>query len=171
MTLRTLALGAAALALTIAACTGSPAPSPTAPPTPAPTAAPTAPPTVAPTAPPTAAPTAATQRIEVSLTDALQIEPAQMTVRVGVPVIFVVTNSGAMDHEFYLGDEQMQEDHEQEMADMGGMMAHDEENGIALDPGETKELTNTFETTGTWLAGCHVAGHYPTMQATITITD
>lgn len=114
------------------------------------------------------APAAAT-RIEVTLTDALKIEPASMTVPAGVPVTFVVTNSGVTDHEFYLGDEEAQAEHEQEM--MSGGMAHDDPAGIAVKPGETKELTYTFTEAGETLAGCHVAGHYGGgMKATITVT-
>ncbi len=107
--------------------------------------------------------------VEVSLTDALKIEPASMTVPAGVPITFVVTNSGTVDHEFYLGDEEAQAEHEQEMADMGGM-THDEPEGIAVKPGETKELTYTFAEPGDTLAGCHVVGHYGGgMKATITV--
>jgi uncharacterized cupredoxin-like copper-binding protein len=113
--------------------------------------------------------TAAT-RVEVNLTDALKIEPASMTVPAGVPVTFVVTNSGATDHEFYLGNEEAQAAHEKEMVEMGGM-AHDEPEGIAVKPGETKELTYTFAEAGQTLAGCHVVGHYGGgMKATITVT-
>lgn len=115
-----------------------------------------------------ASPSAAATRVEVSLTDALRIEPAEITVPAGVPVTFVVTNTGATLHEFILGDEAEQQAHEEEMAgghDMGG-----EENGAEVPPGETKELVHTFETPGTTLAGCHVAGHYGAgMRATITI--
>ena len=113
--------------------------------------------------------TAAT-RVEVNLTDALKIEPASMTVPAGVAVTFVVTNSGATDHEFYLGDEEAQAAHEKEMVEMGGM-AHDEPEGIAVKPGETKELTYTFAEAGQTLAGCHVVGHHGGgMKATITVT-
>ena len=108
-------------------------------------------------------------RIEVSLTDALKIEPAAMTVPAGVPVTFVVTNTGTVDHEFYLGDEEAQAEHEQEMTDMGGM-THDEPEGISVKPGETKELTYTFAAPGETLAGCHVVGHYGGgMKATIAV--
>ncbi len=117
-----------------------------------------------------AASTAAT-RIEVKLTDSLRMEPAQMSVKAGVPVTFVVTNSGATDHEFYLGDEAAQMEHGQEMSTMGGM-THDEPEGIGLKPGETKELTYTFAAAGQALAGCHVAGHYGGgMKAAISVTD
>ena len=118
-----------------------------------------------------ASPTAVPTRIEieVSLTDALKIEPASMTVPAGVPVTFFVTNSGTADHEFYLGDEEAQAEHEKEMAEMGGM-SHDEPEGIAVKPGETKELTYTFAEPGETLAGCHVVGHYGGgMKATITV--
>lgn len=128
-------------------------------------------------APATAAPaasveaTAAATRIEVTLTDGLKIEPASMTVPAGVPVTFVVTNAGKILHEFVLGDEADQAEHEAEMAAGGGMsMPVDEEMAIGVEPGQTKELTVTFDGPGSILAGCHVIGHYPAgMKATITI--
>lgn len=113
----------------------------------------------------------ASQSIQVKLTDALKIEPAAMTVKAGQAVKFVVTNSGATDHEFYLGDAAAQDAHEKEMMSMAGMM-HDDANGIALKPGETKELTYTFPTAGAFLAGCHVNQHYAAgMKASITVTQ
>lgn len=158
MQLRMLSMVVAGAAI-IAACSGPGA-------TPAPAATTTAEPTVQATAPATAPATAT--RIEVSLTDALRIEPATMKVPVGVPVTFVVTNAGVLDHEFYLGDEQAQAAHEAEMA-MGGM-THDEPEGIGVKPGQTKELTYTFTATGETFAGCHVPGHYAAgMKAVITV--
>lgn len=113
---------------------------------------------------------AAAITIDVKLTDALRMEPAQMTVPIGQAVRFVVTNSGATDHEFFVGDQAAQQEHADEMKSMGGMMAHDDENGIGLKPGETKELTHTFVAAGTLLAGCHVNAHYNSgMKATITV--
>lgn len=111
------------------------------------------------------------QRIVVTLTDALKIEPATMSVKAGVPVTFVVTNTGTGLHEFVLGDEAVQAEHEAEMTDGGGMsMPEDEANAIGVEPGQTKELTFTFDEVGATLAGCHVAGHYPGgMKATITV--
>ena len=124
----------------------------------------------APAASPSAAASAAAQRIEVNLTDELKMDPAEMSVKAGQPVTFVVTNTGALEHEFYLGDETMQAEQEQMM--QSGQMAHDTAEGISLKPGETKELTYTFETAGQTLAGCHVAGHYAGgMKAMITVTE
>ena len=113
---------------------------------------------------------AAATRIEVKLLDTLRMEPSTMTVPMGVPVTFVVTNPGSTEHEFYLGDEAAQSEHEQVM--MSGGMTHDEPEGIAVKPGETKELTYTFAKAGQTLAGCHVVGHYGGgMKAAITVSE
>lgn len=105
----------------------------------------------------------------MSLTDALRIEPAEITVPVGRPVRFVVTNTGALDHEFYVGDETAQMEHEEQMG-MG--MQHGEEAGIEVAPGETKTLEMTFDAVGATLAGCHIEGHYAGgMKATIVIQE
>jgi uncharacterized cupredoxin-like copper-binding protein len=99
----------------------------------------------------------------------MRIVPDPIEVPAGVPVTFVVHNSGTVEHEFVIGDEEVQAEHEEEMA--GGGMGHDEPNAILVDPGETKELTWTFEAAGETLAGCHVPGHYPAgMKATIRVT-
>ena len=128
-------------------------------------------------APATAAPSASAQasaaatRIEVTLTDGLKIEPATMTVPAGVPVTFVVTNSGTILHEFVLGDEAEQTAHEAEMAASGGMsMPKDEAMAVGVEAGKIKELTVTFDEPGSILAGCHVVGHYAAgMRADVTI--
>ena len=105
----------------------------------------------------------------MKLTDALKIEPPELKVPVGQRVTFVVTNTGASNHEFYVGDEAAQAKHESEMTSMGGM-SRDEKNGMGLKPGETKELTITFDKAGTTIAGCHETAHYGAgMKAAITI--
>lgn len=122
----------------------------------------------APSADPSAA---AATRIEITLADSLTITPAAITAPSGVPVTFVVKNTGTVLHEFVLGDEGEQTAHEQEMASSGGMaMPEDEPMAIGVQPGATKELTVTFDKAGTIFAGCHVTGHYAAgMKATITI--
>jgi uncharacterized cupredoxin-like copper-binding protein len=126
----------------------------------------------APGAEPSAAPAASTSaatRIDIALTDELRMEPSSMTVPAGVPVTFVITNTGAIEHEFVLGDEEAQVEHEAEMA--AGGMRHDEPDAVAVAPGQSKELTYTFAEPGETLAGCHFPGHYDAgMKATITVT-
>jgi uncharacterized cupredoxin-like copper-binding protein len=124
--------------------------------------------TASPSVPSSPAPSAASTQIDVTLTDQLRMEPAPLTVPAGVPVTFVVTNSGAIQHEFYIGDEEAQAEHEQDM--QAGGMAHGEPAGISVAAGETKELTYTFAEPGETLAGCHEPGHYAGgMKATITV--
>jgi uncharacterized cupredoxin-like copper-binding protein len=109
--------------------------------------------------------------VDVTLTDAMRIEPDPLTVPAGVPITFVVRNVGVIDHEFTLGDEARQDDHEQEMLEPGAM-AHDHSYTIVVKPGQTKELVFTFESAGVSFAGCHIPGHYPAgMKATINVVD
>ena len=98
-------------------------------------------------------------RVEVKLADSLKMAPAEIAVPVGQAVTFVVTNIGANTHEFFVGDDAAQMEHENEMTSMCGM-SQDEANGISLKAGETKDLTVTFDAPGTMIAGCHEPGHY-----------
>ena len=78
-----------------------------------------------------------------------------------MPITFVVTNTGAIAHEFTLGDAADQQAHDIEMMQMGGQMMADEPNAIGVPAGATKELTWVFAEPGEMEAGCHVPGHYP----------
>ena len=83
---------------------------------------------------------------------------------------FVVTNSGQAVHEFTLGDAAMQQDHADDMADMPDGMAHDLPNSVALQPGETKQLTWRFGDGGTFEYACHEPGHYEAgMRGQLTV--
>ncbi|MGH2661134.1 MAG: cupredoxin domain-containing protein, partial [Actinomycetota bacterium] len=59
--------------------------------------------------------------VAVSALDSLRFEPAEIRVQSGEMVRFVVTNEGSGEHEFVLGDEATQMEHEGEMG-MGGSM-------------------------------------------------
>ncbi len=147
----------ATVAVVLSACSGGPGSS--------------APVSAAPSSAGTSAASGSAVEVTVKLTDVLKMEPATFTAKVGVPMRFVVTNSGATDHEFYLGDEAAQMAHEKEMAGMPGM-GQDEPGGVGLKAGETKTVEYTFRNAGTFLAGCHVNGHYAAgMMAAITVTD
>jgi uncharacterized cupredoxin-like copper-binding protein len=112
------------------------------------------------------------EAIEIAALDELAFDPDRVTVQAGEPVRFAVTNEGQEDHEFVVGPEHVQEAHE-EAATEG--MEHGEagEEALAvleLAPGETKEVTVTFEEPGKVLYGCHEPGHYDGgMVGTITV--
>jgi uncharacterized cupredoxin-like copper-binding protein len=110
--------------------------------------------------------------VEMTAHDDFSFDPAQITVTAGETITFRVTNVGNLPHDFTLGDEAAQEQHEAEMSEMdeGGEMAHDAPNVLSLPPGETHELTWHFTEPGTVLIGCHEIGHYAAgMIATITV--
>ena len=119
--------------------------------------------------------------IEITALDELRFDPESIEVGVGETIRFVVTNDGATLHDFFVGDEAAQMEHEDQMQ---GGMAHDEmaemdegtdghgETGeaLSLGSGETRETTHVFDEPGTFLYGCHQPGHYDGgMVGTITV--
>jgi uncharacterized cupredoxin-like copper-binding protein len=109
--------------------------------------------------------------VTIQADDSLRFSPSAVTVRAGETVAFVVTNTGALPHEFVIGDEAVQAEHETEMKtgadameEMGNPIA------ISIAPGETRTLIYRFDTPGTLIYGCHVPGHYGAgMKGVITI--
>jgi uncharacterized cupredoxin-like copper-binding protein len=106
----------------------------------------------------------------VRMTDGFRFQPATITVRHGSTVTFLVTNTGALTHEFVIGDLATQVEHEREMRAMGDMPMHDHANAVSVLPGETRRLTWSFPRRGAVLFGCHVTGHYAAgMRGTVTV--
>lgn len=106
--------------------------------------------------------------IEIQTTDDLKFEPADITVAAGETVTFRLSN-GAVVHDFTLGDQATQGEHEAEMSEMSGM-AHEEPNVATIPAGETVDFTWTFGEEGTVLIGCHQPGHYAAgMTGRITV--
>jgi uncharacterized cupredoxin-like copper-binding protein len=108
--------------------------------------------------------------IEVTALDEFAYDPSSMEVGAGETVRFVVTNTGELDHEFVVGDAEMQEMAEEQA--MEGMHGHAEAMAsLSVDPGETAETVVTFDEPGELLYACHVEGHFEGgMVGTITIT-
>jgi uncharacterized cupredoxin-like copper-binding protein len=110
--------------------------------------------------------------IQIETTDQLRFSPDQINVRKGETVAFVIINSGNLPHEFVIGDEAVQAEHEAEMAsgkeDMNEM--GDKPYAVDVPAGDTVTLVYTFDEEGTTLIGCHVPGHYGAgMKGTITV--
>lgn len=97
--------------------------------------------------------------VEVQMIDPFEFDPAQIQVAAGETITFIVTNTGSLDHEFVIGDEETQDEHEVIM-EGDGMGGEDEPNELALAGGESGELTWSFAVAGSLLFGCHVPGHY-----------
>ncbi len=116
---------------------------------------------------------AADRTIEIAANDDFSFSPSSVIVEAGETVTFKVTNTGAIPHDFTLGDSALQDEHEAEMAEMGGNMEmHDEPNVFSLEPGETKTMTWHFKESGPILFGCHQPGHYAAgMKGSVVINS
>ena len=92
--------------------------------------------------------------------------PEHMSFPVGTTVTFTVRNTDPIDHEFLLGDEQLQLVHEK-----GTEKHHGARPGeISIPAGETRSTTYTFTSEGTLIYGCHLPGHYAFgMKGTVTV--
>jgi uncharacterized cupredoxin-like copper-binding protein len=108
--------------------------------------------------------------VQIVASDDFRFDPANVTVTVGEAVTFRIINAGQVPHDFTLGDPATQDQHEAEMAEMGGMAMSHEANAVTVAVEETKELTWRFTEPGTLLIGCHQPGHYAAgMKGEITV--
>jgi uncharacterized cupredoxin-like copper-binding protein len=95
-----------------------------------------------------------------------RFDPTKIDVEPGQTIRFVIENTDPIDHEFIVGDEQVQQAHE------SGTEAHHppRPGEISIAPGETVITTVTFPPQGSLLFGCHLPGHFAYgMRGTITI--
>lgn len=96
--------------------------------------------------------------VEVEMRDN-EYSPTTVDVDAGETVRFVFTNTGKVTHEAYVGDPAAQAEHADEMESMGGM-DHGDDDTLVVEPGETGELTYTFDEPGEIQIGCHQPGHF-----------
>jgi uncharacterized cupredoxin-like copper-binding protein/Cu/Ag efflux protein CusF len=102
------------------------------------------------------------------MVDAADIEfnTAQIDVRDGETIRFIVTNTGEIEHEFNIGTAEMHAAHQEEMMAMmdamveGEEMQHAHGNSVFLQPGETREFVWTFAHAHDLQFACNVPGHY-----------
>lgn len=82
--------------------------------------------------------------------------PANLEVAPGTTVRFELRNTDPIDHEFILGDENVQARHE------AGTEAHHgaKPGEVSVPAGGEASTTYTFSAPGTLLIGCHLPGHY-----------
>jgi Cu/Ag efflux protein CusF len=89
----------------------------------------------------------------------MRFTPAEVHVKQGDTVKFVVRNSGKVLHEMVLGTEEALRKHAELMKRHPGM-EHDEPYMAHVKPGGQEELTWTFTRPGTFMYGCLVPGHW-----------
>ena len=106
-----------------------------------------------------------TQTVVVEITDdggEMKFRHEDLKIKKGDVVKFVVTNRGAMDHEFSVGDSPSQRAHALMMEKMPDMKHDNDATAITLAPGETKELIWAFTKPikGMIELACQMPGHY-----------
>ena len=100
----------------------------------------------------------------------LRFAPAALTVKTGTTVHFLLQNSDAIDHEFVLGSDEVQQQHERMR--MNGEHMMEGVGMMAIAAGKTMDLTYTFSTPGRLIYGCHVDDHYAQgMRGVVTVTE
>ena len=107
------------------------------------------------------------QEVRVTIRDS-RFVPDNFEFEAGTTVTFVVENTDPIDHEFLIGDEDVQRAHEE-----GTEPHHGAKPGeISIPIGETRSTTYTFDEPGRLLIGCHLPTHYDYgMKGDITITE
>lgn len=102
----------------------------------------------------------ANKTVKVSLLDSMKFEfERPVEIKAGDIVRFVVTNKGAIDHEFSIGNEKEHEAHREMMKQMPNMV-HTDGTTISVKPNETKEITWQFGKKGNVMFACNISSHF-----------
>lgn len=97
--------------------------------------------------------------ITISMKDNMRFTPANITVKRGETVKFVVKNEGKLKHEMVLGSAKALKAHA-EMMRQSPDMQHDDPNQVSLDAGQAGELIWQFSRAGKVDFACLQAGHF-----------
>lgn len=90
---------------------------------------------------------------------AMVFNPAEIKVKQGQTIRFVIKNTGEFDHEFVLDTHAQVMEHKALMEKFPEM-EHDDPNAIRLAPGEKGEIVWTFANEGQFEFACLLPGHY-----------
>jgi uncharacterized cupredoxin-like copper-binding protein len=104
-------------------------------------------------------PRKAVRTIAIDMADTMRFTPAQVKVKQGDTVKFVVRNSGKTMHEMVIGTESELRAHAEMMKKHPGM-EHHEPYMAHVRPGGRDEITWTFTQPGTFMYGCLIPGHW-----------
>jgi uncharacterized cupredoxin-like copper-binding protein len=100
-----------------------------------------------------------TRTVRISGSDAMRFSPAELTVRQGETIRFVVRNEGKVMHELVLGTLQELAQHAEWMRRFPNM-EHEEPYMVHLAPGQSGEVIWQFTRPGDFHFGCLVPGHF-----------
>lgn len=101
----------------------------------------------------------ASRTIQVDMADNMRFSPADIQVKAGETIRFVVRNAGQIRHEMVLGTEADLKAHYAEMLKMPEM-EHADPNAVTLEAGQRGELLWRFTRSGRVDFACLQPGHY-----------
>lgn len=104
-------------------------------------------------------PTQTDRTVAIEASDAMRYSPAEIHIKRGETVRFVITNTGAVMHEFVLGEPQSLREHAELMRRFPDM-EHAESNQVSVAPGKTETLAWHFTKAGVADFACLVPGHF-----------
>lgn len=97
--------------------------------------------------------------ITIEMNDSMRYAPADVQVKQGETIRFVVKNVGQVKHELSLGTQQELLEHLEQMKKFPDM-EHDEPNKITLAPGKQGQIIWQFTKAGTVDFACLMPGHH-----------
>lgn len=97
--------------------------------------------------------------ITVDMLDTMRFGPADISVRRGETIRFVVVNKGVLPHELVLGTPEELKAHAEDMR-KNPHAGHDDAAAVRVEPGQKKEIVWEFTTPGTVDFGCLLPGHF-----------
>ena len=109
--------------------------------------------------------------INVDMSDAMRFSPADIHVKQGETIRFVVKNSGKLSHEFALGTTKDLKDHYELMKKNPGM-EHAEDNMVTVKPGQSGDVVWHFTKATKVDFACLHVGHFDAgMKGSIAVTS
>ncbi|CAH0353345.1 MAG: cupredoxin family protein [Pseudomonadota bacterium] len=111
------------------------------------------------------------QTITVKMSDAMRFTPANIQVKKGETIRFVVKNAGQLKHEMVLGTEDALKAHAEVMK-KNPEMEHADPNMVTVLPGQTGEMVWQFTKAGKVNFACLQPGHYDAgMKGQVTVAS
>jgi len=104
-------------------------------------------------------PKKATRTVRIGMADTMRFDPAELTIKRGETVRFVVRNHGKVLHEMVIGNMKELREHAELMKKHPGM-EHDEPYMAHVDPGKEQSITWQFTKEGKFYYGCLIPGHF-----------
>lgn len=100
-----------------------------------------------------------TRTIKVDMTDMMRFGPAEISVKEGETIRFVVANKGKVMHEMVIGTMEELKAHGELMKKHPGM-EHDEPYMSHVSPGKIEEMVWQFTKAGEFYYACLIPGHF-----------